>query len=89
MAKRKKNKGVFQPGDSLEKLEKKGIAIPMSPPARRSVRYRCMRIKNGNWTEKDGLKELIEKQFEADMAWDNFPSKWDVDKEDPYKVIRM
>ena len=34
------------------------------------------------------VKEKIEKQFNKNMNWDNFIEVWDVDKEDPYKVIR-
>ena len=90
MAKKRqrKVKGVFQPKTPLEKLEKKGVAIPVSLPERKSVRYRCARISNKNWEEKDGLKEIIEKQFEGDMSWSNFTVIWDVAQDDPYKVIR-
>ena len=88
MAKReKKIRGVFQPGTPLE--EKKWIALPVSLPERKSVRYRCARISNKNWEEDDGLKERIEKQFEEDMNWDNFIQIWDISKEPPYKVIRV
>ena len=83
-----KYKGVFQPGIPLEKLDKKRVAIPVSSPERKSIRYRCARIMNKNWEEKDGLKEKIEKQFNKNMNWDIFIEVWDVDKEDPYKVIR-
>ena len=87
-ARSQKNKGVFQPDIPLEKLEKKQVAIPVSLPERKSVRYRCARISNKNWKEKDGLKEIIEKQFDKDMGWDNFLKVWDIDKDDPYKVVR-
>ena len=87
MAKKKEiTKGVFQPDKSI--VEKKWIALPVSLPERKSVRYRCARIMNKNWKEKDGLKEKIEKQFKKGMNWDNFMKVWDVDKEDSYKVIR-
>jgi len=87
MAKKKQvNSGVFQPGKPLK--ERLNLALPVSLPERKSVRYRCARIMNGNWDEKDGLKEQIEKQFDKDMSWDNFTIVWDVDKDDPYKVVR-
>ena len=87
MAKKdKKVKGIFQPGTPLE--EKKWIALPVSLPERKNVRYRCARISNKNWIENDGLKEEIELQFKEGMSWDNFTVVWDIDKIDPYKVVR-
>lgn len=88
MFKRKtqKFKGVFQPDKPI--VEKKGIALPVSLPERRSIRYRCARIMNGNWDVDDGLKEEIEKQFEEGMNWGNFMVVWDISKEPPYKVVR-
>ena len=83
--KERKVRGVFQPGKPI--VEKKGIALPVSLPERKSIRYRCARIMNKNWEEKDGLKEKIEKQFTKGITWDNFMTAWDVDHEDPYKVI--
>ncbi len=87
--KQKKNKGVFQLGTPLEELEKKEIAIPVSLPERKNVRYRCARINNKNWKEDDGLKEIIEKQFDKSMNWNNFIIVWDISKEPPYKVIKL
>lgn len=84
--KQDKIKGVFQPGKTI--IEKANIALPISSLERKSVRYRCMRIKNKNWDVNDGLKEKIEKQFEVDMKWNNFLEVWDIDKENPYKVVR-
>lgn len=87
MAKKKKTtKGVFQPGKPIK--EKAHIALPVSLPERKSVRYRCARIMNGSWDVKDGLKKQIEKQFKKGMDWDNFMKVWDVDQDDPYKVIK-
>ena len=89
MAKKAKTtKGVFQPGIPLEELEKKQVAIPVSTPERKSIRYRCARISNKNW-EDDGLKEQIEKQLEEDMSWDNFTVIWDISKEPPHKVVKL
>lgn len=89
MAKKSKtNQGVFQPDIPLEELEKKEITIPTSLPERKSVRYRCARISNKNWEVDDGLKEIIEKQFDKDMNWDNFTKIWDIDQIDSYKVVR-
>ena len=88
MAKKiKKTKGVFQPDKPY--IEKASLALPVSLPERKSVRYRCARISNKNWEENDGLKKMIEKQFDKDMSWDNFTKVWDIDKEDPYKVVRL
>ena len=81
----KKYKGVFQPDKPI--VEKKWIALPVSLPERKSIRYRCARISNKNWEVKDGLKEKIEKQFTKDMNWDNFLEVWDISKEPPYKVV--
>lgn len=78
-------KGVFQPNKII--VEKKGIAISVSYPERKWVRYRLARIMNNNWKEKDGLKEKIESQFVKGMNWNNFMQIWDVDQKDPYKVI--
>ena len=86
--KQDENKGVFQPDIPLEKLEKKQVVIPTSYPERKSVRYRCARIANKNWEEKDGLKEKIEEQFDEDMNWDNFMVVWDISENDPYEVVR-
>jgi len=88
MAKRKEKKymGVFQPNKPI--VEKKWIALPVSLPERKSIRYRCARISNKNWEEKDGLKEEIEKQFGKDMSWDNFTTIWDISAKTPYKVVR-
>lgn len=87
MAKKKQIiEGIFQPGKPIK--EKAYIALPVSLPERKSVRYRCARIMNKNWEEKDGLKEKIEKQFKKRMNWNNFMEVWDVDKEDPYKVVK-
>ena len=87
MAKKTLTKGVFQPG--VPTVEKKGIALPVSLPERKSVRYRCMRIRNENWEVKDGLKEKIEKQFTKEMNWDNFLEVWDISKFPPYVVQRI
>ena len=80
-------KGVFQP--DKPSVEKKWIALPVSLPERKSVRYRCARIMNKNWEEKDGLKKKIEKQFKKDMNWDNFMEVWDISKNSPYLVVRI
>ena len=89
MAKRrkKKYKGVFQPNKPI--VEKKWIALLVSLPERKSIRYRCARIANKNWEEDDGLKEQIEEQFEKDMNWDNFITVWDISAEAPYKVVKI
>lgn len=84
----KRIRGVWQPQTPLGDLEKKGVAILVSLPERRSVRYRCARISNKNWEEKDGLKEIIEKQFVGNMSWANFLIIWDIAQDDPYKVIK-
>ena len=68
---------------------KKPIAIPVSFPERRRVRYRCMRIKNGNDEVKDNLKEIIQSQFKEGMDWDGFIETWDIDKHNPFKVVRI
>ena len=87
MAKKTKTtKGVFQPDVPI--VEKKRIALPVSLPERKSIRYRCYRISNKNWEVDDGLKERIEKQFDEDMNWDNFTVIWDISKEPPYIVVR-
>jgi len=82
-------RGVFQLGVPLEKLEKRRVALPASSPERRSIRYRCMRVKNGNWNVDDGFKEVIEQQFDVDMTWDNYRNTWDISRVPPYEVVRL
>ena len=69
--------------------KKKPIAIPVSYPERRKVRYRLMRIRNQNDDTDDGLKERIEAQFGKGMAWEGFTETWDVGQKNPYKVVRV
>lgn len=54
---------------------------------RRDIRYRLFRIREGRLEYDNGLKKLIEQQFEPDMKWDNFTFRWDVSPKDPLKVI--
>jgi hypothetical protein len=74
---------------TISPVTHKVIEIPVSPPSRRAVRYRCARIMNGNDEVEDGLKESIESQFYGDMGWKNFMVQWDIDKEDASLVVNL
>lgn len=54
---------------------------------RRTIRYRLFRIREGFLEDDPKLKELIEKQFSADMKWSGFTIDWDVHPFDALKVI--
>jgi hypothetical protein len=68
---------------------KKPIELPVSFPERRTIRYRCMRIRNKNDEAEDDLKERIESQFKRGMSWDNYNIVWDIDKKNPYLVVQI
>ena len=54
---------------------------------RRDIRYRLFRIREGKDEFDNGLKKLIEAQFEGGMQWPTFTFTWDVAPDDPLKVI--
>ena len=56
---------------------------------RRKIRYRLFRIREGKEEFDQGLKKLIESQFEPSMRWETFTFDWDVQANDPLKVVSI
>lgn len=55
---------------------------------RRDIRYRLFRLREGKSGQFDqGLRKLIEAQFDGSMTWQSFTFNWDVAADDPLKVI--
>jgi len=54
---------------------------------RRRIRNRLFRIRQGRKEFDNGLKKMIESQFEPDMNWKTYTFNWDVAPIDPLKII--
>ncbi len=60
---------------------------PNTKTARRNIRYRLFRIREGNDLVQDDLKQHMEEQFQFGMSWNTFTFMWDVDPNYPLNII--